>query len=57
LRWKQIRSKIAVGNKCYHALGPILKKDLYPSQLKFVITVITIIVIYGAETWPLTNKI
>jgi hypothetical protein len=32
----EIKGKIAVGNKCYYALGPILKEGLYPSQLKFV---------------------
>jgi hypothetical protein len=34
-RETEIKSKIAVGNKCYYALGTILKQDRYPSQLKF----------------------
>jgi hypothetical protein len=34
----EIKSRFAAGNKSYHALGPILKKGLYPSQLKFVFT-------------------
>jgi hypothetical protein len=31
----EIKSKIAVGNKCYYTLGTIFKKNRYPSQLKF----------------------
>jgi hypothetical protein len=27
-----IKSRFAAGNKSYHALGSIFKKDLYPSQ-------------------------
>jgi hypothetical protein len=34
----KIKSRLAAVNKSYHALGPILKKGLYPSQLKFVFT-------------------
>jgi len=35
----EIRSKIAVGNKCCYALGPIIKRRyIYSSQLKFVST-------------------
>jgi hypothetical protein len=51
----KIKSRLAVGNKSYHALGPILKKGLCLSQLKFVYkTVIRPIVIYGAEAWTFT---
>jgi hypothetical protein len=35
----EIKSRLAAGNKSYHALGPILKKKgIYPSQLIFVFT-------------------
>jgi hypothetical protein len=34
----EIKSRLAAGNKSYRALGPILNKGLYPSQLKFVFT-------------------
>jgi hypothetical protein len=34
----KIKSRLAADNKSYHALGTILKKGLYPSQLKLVFT-------------------
>jgi hypothetical protein len=34
----EIKSRLAAGNKSYHALGPILKKGFYSIQLKFVFT-------------------
>jgi hypothetical protein len=55
----EIKSKIAVGNRCYHALGPILKKRSISQSIKIHLykTVLRPILIYGAETWSLTNKI
>jgi hypothetical protein len=55
----EIKSKISVGNKCCHALGPILKKRSISQSTKIRLykTVIRPIVIYGAETRSLTNKI
>jgi hypothetical protein len=53
----EIKSKLAAGNKCYYALGPILKRSI--SQLikiRLYKTIIRPVVIYGAETWTLTNK-
>jgi hypothetical protein len=32
----EIKSKIAVGNKCYYALGPILKRRSISQPIKFV---------------------
>jgi hypothetical protein len=50
----KIKSRLAVGNKSYHALGPILKTGLYLSRLKFIYKTVTRpIVIYGAEAWTL----
>jgi hypothetical protein len=54
----EIKSKLAVGNKCYYALGPILKTRSISQSIKIRLykTVIRPAVIYGAETWTLTNK-
>jgi hypothetical protein len=58
--WEQteIKSKVAVSNKCYYALGPILKRRSTSQSIKIRIykTIIRPAVIYGAETWTLTSK-
>ena len=55
----KIKSKIAIGNKCYYALGPILRRRSISQSVKIRLykTIICPAVIYGAETWTLTNKI
>ena len=54
----EIISKIAVGNKCYYALGTILKRRSISQSLKIRLSKTTIrpVVTYGAETWTLTSK-
>ena len=54
-----IKSKIAVGSKCYYALGPIIKRRSISQLIKICLykTIIRPAVIYGAETWMLTSKI
>jgi hypothetical protein len=53
----EIKSKLAVGNKCYHALGPILKRSIAQSiKIHLYKRVIRPAVTYGSETWTLTNK-
>jgi len=54
----EIKSKIAVGNKCYYALGPIIKRRSISQSIKicFYKTIIRSAVTYGAETWMLTSK-
>jgi hypothetical protein len=54
----EIKSRLAAGNKSYHALGPILKKRSISQSIKICLykTVITPTVMYGAEEWTLTNK-
>jgi hypothetical protein len=49
----EVRSKIAVSNKCYYALGPILKRRSISQTIKIRLykTIIRPTVIYGAETW------
>ena len=50
---------VAVGNKCYYALGPILKRRSISQSIKIRLykTIIRPAVPYGAETWTLTSKI
>ena len=54
----EIKSKIAVGNKCYYALGTILKRRSISQSIKIYLykTIIRPVVTYGAETWTLTSK-
>ena len=55
----EIKSKTAVGNKCYFALGPILKRRSISQSIKIHLykTITRPAVTYGAETWTLTSKI
>jgi hypothetical protein len=55
----EIKSKIAVGNKCYYALRPILKRRSISQSIKICLykTIIRPAVTYGAETWTVTSKI
>ena len=55
----EVKSKIAVGNKCYYALGLILKRRSISQSVKIRLykTIIRPTVTYGAETWTLTSKI
>jgi hypothetical protein len=54
----EIKSKIAVGNKCYYTLGPILKRRSISQSIKIRLykTIIRPAVTYEAETWTLKNK-
>jgi hypothetical protein len=53
-----IKSKIAVGSKCYHALDPLLKRKSISQSIKIHLykTAIQPIVIHVAEMWSLTHK-
>jgi len=55
----EVKSKIAVGNKCYYTLGQILKRRSISQSIKIRLykTIIRPTVIYGAETWTVTSKI
>jgi hypothetical protein len=48
----EIKSRIAVGNKCYYALGTILKRKSISQSIKICLykTIIKPVVTYGAET-------
>jgi hypothetical protein len=54
----EIKAKIIAGNKCYHALGHLLKKRYVTQALRVGLykRIIRPIVTYGAESWTLTNK-
>jgi hypothetical protein len=54
----EIKSKLVAGNKCYYALGPILKRRSISQSIKIHLykTIIRPVVIYGAEAWTLINK-
>jgi hypothetical protein len=54
----EIKSKLTARNKRYYALGPILKIRSISQSIKIHLykTIIRPVVIYGAETWTMTNK-
>jgi LEA14-like dessication related protein len=54
----EIKSKLAAGNKCYYALGPILNRRSISQSIKvhFYKSIIRPVVIYGAETWTLDKQ-
>jgi hypothetical protein len=55
----EIKSKLTARNKCYYALGPILKRRSISQLIKIHLykTIIRPVVIYAAETWTMTNEI
>jgi hypothetical protein len=54
----ETKARITAGNKCYHALGHLLKKRYITQALRVGLykTIVRPIVTYGAESWTLTNK-
>jgi hypothetical protein len=52
----EIKSRLSSGNACYHSIQNLLSSCLIPKNLKIKIyeTVISLIVLYGCETWSLT---
>jgi len=57
-RMRDLKSKVAVGNKCYYALGPIIKRRSISQSIKICLykTIIRSAVTCGAETCTLTSK-
>jgi hypothetical protein len=53
-----IKSILIAGNKCYYALGPILKRRSISHSIKIRQdkTIIRPAVIYGAEGWTVTDR-
>jgi hypothetical protein len=54
-----VMTSLAVNNKCYYALGPILKRRSISQTVKICLykMIIRPTVIYGAETWTVTSEI
>ena len=53
---EEIKSRLKLGNACYHSVQNLLPSRLLSKNLKIKIyrTVILPVVLYGCETWSLT---
>jgi hypothetical protein len=54
----EIRSRVNAGNKCYYALGSVMKSKSISRQstLKIYRTIIKPVAMYASETWVLKEK-
>ena len=54
----EIKSKLKLGNVCYHSVQKLLSSSMLSKNLKLKIyrTIIFPVVLYGCETWSLTLK-
>ena len=55
---EEIKSRLKLGNACYHSVQNLLSSSLLSKNLKIKIygTIILLVVLYGCETWSLTLK-
>ena len=55
---KEIKSRLKLGNACYHSVQNIMSSSLLSKNLKIKIyrTIILPVVLYGCETWSLTLR-
>ena len=55
---KEIKSRLKLGNACYHSVQNLLSSSLLSKNLKIKIyrTIILPVVLYGCETWSLTLR-
>ena len=55
---KEIKSRLKLGNACYHSVQKLLSSILLTKNLKIKIykTIILPVVLYGCETWSLTLR-
>jgi len=55
---EEIKSRLKLGNACYHSVQNLLSSRLLSKNLKIKIyrTVILPVVLYGCETWSLTLR-
>ena len=55
---KEIKSRLKLGNACYHSVQKLLYSSLLSKNLKIKIyrTIILPVVLYGCETWSLTLR-
>ena len=55
---EEIKSRLKLGNVCYHSVQNLLSSSLLSKNLKIKIyrTIILPVVLYGCETWSLTLR-
>jgi hypothetical protein len=54
---KEIKSRLKLGNACYHLVQNVLPSSLLPNiKVKICRTIILLVVLYGCETWSLTLR-
>jgi len=55
---EEIKSRLGLGNACYHSVQNLLSSSLLSKKLKIKIyrTIILPVVLYGCETWWLTLR-
>jgi len=55
---EEIKSRLKLGNACYHSVQNLLSSNLLSKNLKIKIyrTIIFPVVLYGCETWSLTLR-
>ena len=55
---EEIKSRLKLGNACYHSVQNLLSSSLVSKNLKINIyrTIILAVVLYGCETWSLTLR-
>ena len=55
---EEIKSRLKLGNACYHLVQNLLSSRLLSKNLKIKIyrTIILSVVLYGCETWSLTLR-
>jgi hypothetical protein len=55
---EEIKSRVKLGNACYHSMQNLLSSRLLSKNLKIKIyrTIILPVVLYGCETWSLTLR-
>jgi hypothetical protein len=55
---EEIKSRLKLGNACYHSVWNILCYSLLSKNIKFKIysNIILRVVLYGCETWSLTLR-
>ena len=55
---EEIKSRLKLGNACYHSVQNLLSSSLLSKKLKIKIyrTIVLPVVLYGCETWSLTLR-
>ena len=53
---EEIKSRLKLGNACYHSVQKLLSSSLLSKNLKIYGTIILPVVFYGCESWSLTLR-